>query len=84
MYKDLHSRTLIKAVGWKIIASMLVLGITYYYTGEFGESSKVGAATFVLGLVLYYMYERAWNHIHWGKVKVFGLLEPEDGEEPEN
>lgn len=70
MYKDLHSRTFMKALGWKIIASIMAVGITFFYTGELGESGKVGGTTFVVGLALYYFYERAWNHIHWGKIEL--------------
>jgi uncharacterized membrane protein len=67
MYKELHSRTFVKAVVWKIIASALTAGIAYYFTGEFQESANVGITTFFLGLITYYIYERIWNKIHWGK-----------------
>ncbi|HYC79997.1 MAG TPA: DUF2061 domain-containing protein [Candidatus Binatia bacterium] len=70
MYKDLHSRTFVKALIWKVIAAIMAIGITYFYTGHIGESGKVGATTFIVGLILYYAYERGWNHIHWGKIEL--------------
>ena len=60
---------MVKALSWKIIATTLTMFITYYFTGELGESLRIGGAVFVLGIILFYIHERIWNHIHWGKFR---------------
>jgi uncharacterized membrane protein len=81
MYKDTKSRSFIKAVVWKVIATFLTMGITYYYSGEFGHASKVGITTFILGLFVYYWYERLWNFVYWGKFRHGHWLENNPEEE---
>jgi len=39
----------------------------YYLSGESGESFKRALVVAPASLVAYYLHERAWNRIHWGK-----------------
>ncbi len=66
-HHELHSRTLVKALTWKLLATTLAFATTYYYTGSTEVASKMAGTTFFVGLLAYYAHERVWNAIHWGK-----------------
>jgi len=62
-----HGRTLIKTLTWKLIATLISFGVTYYETGNAIHALKVSGIIFGIGLIAYYLHERAWNGVHWGK-----------------
>ena len=66
-HHDLHSRTIVKALTWKFLAMGLAFMTTYHYTGSAELAKKMAGTTFVVGLIAYYLHERVWNAIHWGK-----------------
>jgi uncharacterized membrane protein len=62
-----HGRSILKALSWKLIATLLSFFVLYAETGSFAFASKLSWSIFVIGLMLYYLHERLWNGIHWGK-----------------
>ena len=66
--KELHSRTVIKALTWRVIATSTTVVLAYLVTGDAKIAGMVGAADLVIKLAFYYFHERAWGHIHWGKI----------------
>lgn len=63
--KDQTSRTrsLVKALTWRITATLTTTTIAYIVTGELGAAAIIGGIEFVLKFVLYYGHERAWNAV---------------------
>ncbi|MDL0137353.1 DUF2061 domain-containing protein [Halobacterium salinarum] len=41
--------------------------IAFLYTGEFGSAAKIGVSAAVGKTVLYYLWERLWSTISWGR-----------------
>jgi uncharacterized membrane protein len=66
-HHELHARTFVKAITWKLLATLLAFVTTYHYTGSSEIAGKMAVTTFVAGLIAYYVHERVWNAIHWGK-----------------
>lgn len=66
-HHEIHARTLVKALTWKLLATTMAFGTTFYYTGSTEIAGKMASTTFVIGLIAYYLHERLWNVIHWGK-----------------
>lgn len=64
---ELRSRSIAKAITWKIIALSLSWIILYLFLREAGESFKIAIVVAPVSLVAYYFHERIWNRIHWGK-----------------
>lgn len=82
--REFHKRTLVKAICWRILATVSTMLIVYAFTGRAALSLGVGAAEVVVKLALYYGHERLWNWIRWGKLQhpladlaVTRQLEPE-------
>ena len=60
-------RTFVKTLTWKLFATGMAFGTTYYYTEDTEIASKMAGTTFIFGLIGYYLHERIWNMVHWGK-----------------
>jgi uncharacterized membrane protein len=63
--KDQSSRTrsLAKALTWRITATLTTVVIAYIVTGELSIAAIIGGLEFVLKFIIYYGHERAWNAI---------------------
>ena len=86
-YKEEHKRTAAKAISWRIIATLTTMTIVFLFTRKFILTLEVGAAEVISKMSFYYLHERIWNKISWGKKKhplsvlpVERELEPKDME----
>jgi adenylylsulfate kinase len=61
--------SVIKAISWRIFATLVTMGIVYALTREIKLAASVGAIDILLKITLYYLHERAWNKVFWGKSK---------------
>ena len=63
--KDQNSRTrsLAKALTWRITATLTTAAIAYVVTGELKTAAMIGGIEFVLKFMTYYCHERAWNFV---------------------
>lgn len=53
-------RSAVKAFSWRIIGSLDTTIISFFQTGDFKISLKIGSTDFVSKIGLYYLHERAW------------------------
>jgi adenylylsulfate kinase len=68
-YKDTHFRSVIKALSWRIFATLTTVLIVFAFTRKLILSLEVGAVEVVVKLILYYFHERLWVFIPFGKKK---------------
>jgi len=83
--REAHSRTVAKAVSWRIIATFTTMTAVYIFTGEWLITIGVGIVEVVAKITFYYLHERIWHKISWGKEKhplstipIKGKITPED------
>ncbi len=62
-------RSLVKALTWRVIAFLVTIIAIYIYTNDIKESLVVGIAANVIKIFLYYLHERIWNKIEFGRAK---------------
>lgn len=86
-YKDAHYRSIIKAISWRIFATITTILIVFAFTRKLVLSLEVGAIEVVVKLIIYYFHERLWTLTHFGKRKhpltdlpVKGSIKKEDME----
>ena len=68
--KDSHQRSFVKAITWRVIATLTTMTIVWFITSDFKLSLGAGVLDVVIKLILYYIHERAWFKIKWGRPKV--------------
>lgn len=74
--KDSPSRSVLKAISWRFIASgsTFIISFTIFtqatetaFKEIIGAVSLITAVDIVAKLILYYLHERLWTNIVWGK-----------------
>ena len=67
---DSHARSLVKSISWRVIAFFVTLVVVYAITEEATLSIKVAAIANLVKTILYYLHERIWNRLHWGRASI--------------
>ena len=62
-----HYRSIVKAVSYRILGSATTALIFYVLTGRGSLSLGAGALDMVLKIGVYFVHERIWNHINFGR-----------------
>jgi uncharacterized membrane protein len=62
-----RQRSLAKAVSWRIAGSIDTLILSYLVTRRLLLATSIAGAETVTKIVLYYVHERAWTIVPWGK-----------------
>ena len=68
--KEKHSRSVVKALSWRVIATLTTMTAVFIISGEIILALEVGALEASAKLLFYYLHERAWGNISWGIKKV--------------
>ena len=66
---ETHSRSLVKAVSWRTIGTIETFLISWFITGEVSLASSIAVIQVVLSTILYWLHERVWHKIKWGRHK---------------
>lgn len=64
-----HSRSLAKAISYRILGSGSTALIFFVLTGNVKLSLGAGALDTVVKLAIYFAHERLWEHISFGRPK---------------
>lgn len=64
---ETQARTIVKTICYRIATIVQGFVIAYGLTGSFIESVKFTIWTNAIGVVVYYIWERLWNRIKWGR-----------------
>tara|TARA_B100000925_G_scaffold88025_1_gene63481 strand:+ start:1223 stop:1651 length:429 start_codon:yes stop_codon:yes gene_type:complete len=63
-----RTRSLVKAFTWRIAASLDTFLISYLITGRFDWATSIASFEIITKAILYYLHERGWNKIDWGRI----------------
>ena len=62
-----HSRSLVKAISWRVLGSIDTFVISAVVTHNFVAAGSIASVETVTKLLLYYFHERAWQLVPWGR-----------------
>jgi len=62
-------RSVAKTISWRFIATLITLLLAYLWLHEW--TTSIALAILINGIkgLAYYLHERGWNLIHWGRIK---------------
>ncbi len=60
-------RSLLKSVSWRILGTIDTIIISYLITNTLDFALRIGFVELLTKMVLYFLHERVWNKIKWGK-----------------
>jgi uncharacterized membrane protein len=60
-------RSLLKTITWRIIGTLDTIFISYLITGSFKMGVVIGGIEVFTKMILYFIHERIWQRINFGK-----------------
>jgi adenylylsulfate kinase len=66
-YKDAHHRSILKALSWRVFATLTTMLVVFAFTRKPVLSVGVGAVEVIVKLILYYFHERIWGFLGIGR-----------------
>ncbi|MBI5219081.1 MAG: DUF2061 domain-containing protein [Bacteroidia bacterium] len=68
--RDRPVRSIIKAITWRIIGTVDTIVLSYFVTGKVILAFSIGSIEVITKMVLYFLHERLWAIIRWGRMLV--------------
>jgi len=65
--KPSHLRSLLKGVSWRALGTFDTMVIAYFITGAPISALKIGGFEVFTKIGLFYLHERLWTAIRWGR-----------------
>jgi adenylylsulfate kinase len=66
---DTRSRSLAKAFSYRLLGSASTGAMVFLFTGDAKTSVGAGLLDSVVKIILYFLHERIWNYIPFGRPK---------------
>ena len=60
-------RSVAKTLSWRIVGTVGTILISWLLTGTLTLALSIGAVELITKMILYFVHERVWNSIKWGK-----------------
>lgn len=64
--REAHSRSVAKAISWRVLGSIDTFVLSYLFTSDVKSAGAIASTEVITKIVLFYVHERAWSSIHWG------------------
>ena len=65
--KEAHLRSMLKAVSYRLLASIATALIAFAFTRRFGLSLGIASVEAITKVIFYYLHERMWSFIKIGR-----------------
>lgn len=66
-YVDHHKRSVSKAITFRALIVVTDIFVIFAVTRKVSQTLALIAYTNLAGTVLYYIHERLWNRVRWGR-----------------
>ena len=66
---ETNSRSIAKAVSYRILGSAATAGIFFFFSHNLRLSLGAGVLDSLVKIGIYFVHERIWNHIQFGRPK---------------
>jgi len=67
--KDNHIRSVAKAISWRMTGTVDTIVISFLVTGQIKMAVSIGFVELFTKIFLYYVHERVWNRLQFGRGK---------------
>lgn len=61
--KESHTRSLLKGITWRIVATMTTIIVSWLVVGDVSAALQIGFFEMILKIGIYYAHERIWARI---------------------
>ncbi|MEI6022794.1 MAG: DUF2061 domain-containing protein [bacterium] len=67
MHHEKRNRSIAKAITYRIISIFMDTVIAFYVTHSASKTMAFVLISNSVSIIVYFIHERAWNRVHWGK-----------------
>ncbi|MHC4568433.1 MAG: DUF2061 domain-containing protein [Planctomycetota bacterium] len=64
-----HFRSIVKAITWRTGGTIVTFGVAWVLTRKFELAAQIGVLDTAVKLGAFYLHERMWNRLSFGKQK---------------
>jgi adenylylsulfate kinase len=64
-----YQRSFVKGIVWEFVSFFIVLIAVYLAYGDLRVSIQFSLALTIVKIPLFFLHERLWKRIKWGKIK---------------
>ena len=61
-------RSLVKTISWRLTGTFCTFLISFIILGDIATSSTIALIQLILNTIMFYIHERIWNIIKWGRI----------------
>jgi uncharacterized membrane protein len=69
LFIERHRRTIVKCITWRILAIVGLSFTSYIITKSVITMAMFTSMTILINIIVYWLHERVWNIVRWGKIK---------------
>jgi uncharacterized membrane protein len=66
--EETRRRAIVKAITYRAIVAITLAVISWFYTGNLFDTSAISITYTIIATIFYYIHERAWIKVKWGKI----------------
>ncbi|HTM51244.1 MAG TPA: DUF2061 domain-containing protein [Bryobacteraceae bacterium] len=66
---ETHARSIAKAITYRVLGSASTAAIVFLFSRNLGLSLGAGVLDSIVKIVMYFIHERIWDHIDYGRPK---------------
>ncbi|MEO0334862.1 MAG: adenylyl-sulfate kinase [Pseudomonadota bacterium] len=70
MFIETASRSVAKSISWRVLATLTTFSLVYIFTGQIETALTVGGLEVFVKMAVYYLHERGWNRISFGRKEI--------------
>ncbi len=70
MFRETHARSVMKAVSWRVTGTAATTLLVFAFTRKVTLSLAVGGLEFVSKIGMFWLHERAWDRLRYGREEV--------------
>ncbi|MDD3078493.1 MAG: DUF2061 domain-containing protein [Paludibacter sp.] len=67
--REKNYRSLVKSISYRITGTVATFFISLIVTGKFEFALSIMSVDFIVKIGIFYLHERVWNKIKFGKIK---------------
>ena len=60
-------RSLVKTISWRLTGTFCTFLISFIILGDIATSSTIALIQLIFNTIMFYIHERIWNIIKWGR-----------------
>ena len=78
MFEESTVRSLIKAISWRVLATLTTAALVFAFTRQLDIAVAIGLLETIIKILLYVGHERIWNQLKFGRKPKNSMLIPHE------